>query len=345
MLAITNRLYSRTGKPFPVADQAAAEDGPVPDVVLNSLCQLGLYRFDCTRSVVCLVQEDRRHIVAEASISIPASVGRKYRDSGIGFATNVEYGPDSPGSSASQRAMHSRDSSHNFFYTETSLRSPSGHIMGTYSVMDKRPHEKLETEAKDMEEISEAISQHLDNIYCRHMRNKNVQMMKGLSTFVGGNIDLGSKIEAVSSEYRPRNQAPESDTQFSNYSMHPKSPPTGQSDDASESDRSLSIGVSPGTLRPQTFDHNQILPIRTHDKGQEDAGRSSPISEIDIGSRRGSTMVSVSGASAVSDSIPPLLSQASALIRDCLEVDGVLFFDTSRVNARRLVLALADEYP
>lgn len=306
------------------AGQAAAEPSPVPDVVLNSLCQLGLYRFDCTRSIVCLVQNDKRHVVAEASISVPATVGRQYRDSGIDFATNVEYGPGSPSSSSSQRGTHSRDSSHPFFYTETSLRSPLGHTMGTYSIMDKRPREKIETEAEDLEEIAEAISKHLDNIYCRHMRDKNVQMMKGLSTFVGGNLDMSSKVESIGSEHRPQNQANERDNQFTNYAIRSNSPSTGQSYDEGRSDRSPSAGVSPGTLRPQTFDHNQELPMRTFDKSHEDMGRSSPISEIDIGSRRGSTMVSVSGASAVSDSIPPLLSQASSLIRECLDVDGVL---------------------
>lgn len=322
-----------------MADQTPGDElSPVPDVVLNSLCQLGLYRFDSTRSLVCLVQENRKHVIAEASMPIPAAAGRKYRDSGIDFATNMEYAQDSPSGSASQRGRHSRHNSQPSSFAEISLRSPLGHTMGTYCIIDERSREKLEAEAKELDEIADAIVQHLDNVYCRHKQSKGAQMMKGLSTFVGGNTDL-SKFEGVGSENRPRKRTMERrDSQFSTYAIRTTSPSARHLDDTWESDHSISAGVSPGTMRPQSFDQKENIPIRTYDdKGQELIRPSSPISDIDIGSRRGSTMVSVSGVSAMSESIPPLLSQASSLIRECLDVDGVLFFDTSRVNTRRLV--------
>lgn len=323
-----------------------AELSPVPDVILSSLTQLGLYRFDCTRSRICLVQDDRRHVIAEASIPTSASSRRRYRDSGIDLATNVEYTRDSPGGTTPQRARHSRHNSQPFFYAETSLRSPLGHTMGTYCVIDERPREHFETEEKGLDEIAEAISQHLDNVYCRQKRSKSSQMMKGLLTFVGGNIDQSTKVEGVGSEHQARKRATERESQLSTYSMRSASPSTGHLDDAWESDQSISAagGVSPGTLRPQPLEQKENIPIRNiYGKRQEDIRLSSPISDIDIGSRRASTMVSVSGVSAVSESIPPLLSQASSLIRECLDVDGVLFFDTSRTNTRRSVVALVSE--
>lgn len=345
-----NRFYSKTGTlslheeaQVPVAGDAS----PTEDATLNVLNQLGLYRFGCTRSCTYLALEQQKHVIAESTAPASTSGRKQYRDSGIDLAgtTDDEQQSQNFRTSGVLRNMHD---SRPEFYAEASLQSPLGHRIGTYCIIDESCRTVLDnSEVKEgLEDIANAISQHLDNVHYRQTHNKGAQMMKVLSAFIEGHTDQN---EVFSGEFHPSKMAKGGKKQYLPNAMPPVSLQDEQQGDKQELRRrsiSTAGSVSPGTLRPKPLEKTDHIPVRNA-YNVLDADLHLPQSVSDIGhgadvgdnSRRASTLVSVSDVPAISEHISTLLARARSLIKDCLNVNGVVFFDTSRMNTRRLVFS------
>lgn len=318
------------------------------DATLNALNRLGLYRFGCTRSCTYLVLEQHKHVIAEATAPASISDRKRYRDSGIDFAGSSKYGQDSPSYTTNGTHMNRCDP-HPQFYAEAPLRSPLGHRIGTYCIIDESRHTILDnSDVKEgLRDIAEAISQHLDNVHYRQERNKGARMMKVLSAFIDEDMDKNAISEAANGDYQPSKVTTGGKKHYPHTTMLPVSLQVEQPDNKHELGRrsiSTAGGVSPCASRPQSLERDDYIPIRNaYDVPDADL-RSTPLTsdirhdvDVESNARRASTMVSVSDVPAISEHISALLARASSLIKEYLEVNGVVFFDTSRVNTRRLV--------
>ena len=320
---------------------------------LNALNKLGLYRFGCTSSFTSLMIDDQKHIIAETTTP-QSSYGKRRpttRDSGVAFGQflqerTYEYVPGTAQSASAERSnsvtipnitvgqgrLIIRDTaeddtikeypcllelSHTRFYAEVPLYSRSGYVLGTYCIMDGSPRAVFDnTEIEVLEEITASIANHLDGVWDQQKKNRAARMMTGLSQFV----HTGHNQPDTQSDYTDAGLS----AAVSGISLH-----TEQSTIVPEIDN---LSISTGALdmensshQPSTFGNN-IHQDRFDTEGL----------------RKPSTLVSVSDVSVVSHQISTLFAGASSLIRECLDVDGALFLDASRANARRFVFSVSN---
>jgi hypothetical protein len=73
------------------------------------------------------------------------------------------------------------------FYAEVPIHSPTGHVIGTYCVVDDKPRNGLDPKGlADLNEISSAIIKHLTLVRMQEELQRAGEMVKGLSMFVEG---------------------------------------------------------------------------------------------------------------------------------------------------------------
>lgn len=240
------------------------------------------------------------------------------------------------------------------FYAEFPLCSPSGFTTGFYCIMDEKQRTQFQDEdIEALQEVADSIASHLERVLTGKKYHKTLQMMNGLSALSHGPSDIH---DASREERKPdggyQNAEHLKDT------VHLALPWNEKAFDIRELDR-ISISAT-GETSARTM--GQQLSGSTRESSslpeQEflDTKMSlpSPLS-IDIpgdrfhqdtfirsSSRRGSTLISVSEVSTVSQQISTLFARASSIIRDCLDIDGALFLDASRINARRFVFTIPE---
>lgn len=342
------------------------------DITLKALNQLGLYRFNCTHSFTCLILDQRRHIIAEASNSVSYRNGRQSRDSGI------DFGGD-PGSGLSLNAAlpasqhqssvditdttakgecciildtskddtfkshpHAAQWPHMRFFAELPMYDPEGYALGTYCIMDDSPRALFDNaDIEALRGIAESIAHHL---WTQHKYNRASRMMNGLSTLVQSPGDEKDEFQ------RRGSQAHLDVLRGGTSDAVPLSSPTGRLPDAQEAD-SVPLPtpgeVSPCTMRPQPSEDNEVTPTAPPRKEPETKfNLPSPLpfgefsdsinrAKTTEDSRRASRLISVSEAPTVPQQILTLFARASSLLRECLDIEGVLFLDASRSNTRR----------
>lgn len=392
-----NRLYSFTGTPFTAETQSPP--GPfrnrdrsvsettaslTSDITLKALNQLGLYRFNCAHSLTCLTLDDQRHIIAEASSSVPYWKGRQSRDSGIDFGGDPTSVFSQNAAQSAGRDQHkapdiidttikgecciildtSKDDSfkshphatqwpHMRFFAEVPIYDPEGYVLGTYSIMDQSPRTVFDNaDIETLRGIAASIANHL---WTQHKYNRAARMMSGLSTLVQSPGDEKNEVQ------RRGSQAHVNVSSGGSFANLPLSSPTRRLSDAQEADSATvpTPGeVSPCTMQPQFSEDNEVTPTAPLPK-EPDTKFNLP-SPLPFGefsdsinrakttedNRRASRLISVSEAPTVPQQILTLFARASSLLRECLDVEGVLFLDASRSNTRRSVFynALATCY-
>ena len=295
--------------------------------------------------------DDQKHIIAETTTP-QSSYGKRRpttRDSGVAFAQDLQerayaYVPGAaqsasaerpnsviiPNITVSQGRLIIRDTaqddtikeypcllelSHTRFYAEVPLYSRSGYVLGTYCIMDGSPRAVFDdTEIKVLEEITASIANHLDGVWDQQKKNRAARMMTGLSQFV----NTGHNQPDTQSDYTDAGLS----AAVSGISLQP--------DQSTIVPESENPSIPNGVLDMENSSHQ--LSTFGNNIRQDRFDAESP--------RKASTLVSVSDVSVVSHQISALFARASSLIRECLDVDGVLFLDASRANARRFVSML-----
>jgi hypothetical protein len=77
------------------------------------------------------------------------------------------------------------------FYAEVPIHSPTGFVIGTFCVVDSRPRNGLDKKGLDaLNEIASAIMKHLELIQMQHNLQRAGKMVKGLGVFVEGKSTL-----------------------------------------------------------------------------------------------------------------------------------------------------------
>lgn len=396
-----HRLYSFTGTPlsteaqsslgpFRTRDRSASETAAslTSDITLKALNQLGLYRFGCAHSFTCLVLDERKHIIAEASNSMSYGKGRQSRDSGIDFGGDSGSGLHTLNAALSGRDQsdianltdatakakcsiildtskddsfksnpHAAEWPHMRFFAEVPMYDPEGYAVGTYCIMDESPRVEFhDVDVETLRGIAESIAKHL---WTQHKYNKAARMMNGLSTLVQSpsdtqDVNIQSQRRCSQSHVKIPSETNRNEGGLSG-AVPPVSLPTGleRLSDAQEGDKvsaSTPGEVSPCTMRPQSLEETEITPTAPPRKDpgtklnlpsplpfEESSDSINRCRTSDDNLRRASRLVSVSEAPMISQQISTLFARASSLLRECLDIEGVLFLDASRSNTRRSV--------
>jgi hypothetical protein len=204
------------------------------------------------------------------------------------------------------------------FYAEVPIHSPTGHVIGTFCVVDNNPRDGLDQKGLDaLTEISSAIMKHLELIQMQHNLQRAGEMVKGLGVFVegksppmqqwmgGGASDLkvlegrpemrrAGTAETLSSKSESKTTPQDTHTEYVTNNTTP--PPKGFDETTAASQYPKSSSKSDATV------HSRERQMSTHD-------------------------VTVNHESLASAGTKQLFSRACYLIREALDLDGILFVD------------------
>ncbi|KAG0648199.1 Autoinducer 2 sensor kinase phosphatase [Hyphodiscus hymeniophilus] len=349
--------------PLPSITLAAEASDQVPDdpqllshdPTLTAFAQLGAFRLDCRRSFISLMDHDNQFILAEATRSVSLSdqkvcddgdevyLGARVLDMVWGVCPNTiqvftakdgHLNVDTDMVVANQDCYVMNDLSaiaayknrpyvagwpHMRFYAEVPIRSPTGHVIGTFCVVDDKPRDGLDQKGLlALNEIASAIMKHLELIQMQHNLHRAEEMVKGLGVFVEGKSapmpqwvnDDGSGLESLS--------------------KRPTMSRTGTAETLSTVSGSRASVQESAHSKPITNGHSSSSKVFDEASTIPDDRKSSSTSDITAYSREGKmstldgTMTSESLAAA---GTKQLFSRASSLIREALDLDGILFVD------------------
>ena len=210
------------------------------DPVLNALAQLGVCRLGCERAFVSLIDDQNQYVVAEVSRSISLYNADHHPDDGglaigvraLDLVSGVCAGTmpaftDCNGTShisttnitANSKSFVIRDftledeylarpyvAAFPFmrFYAGVPIRSNSGHVIGTYAVIDNQPRQELDDQGfLVLTEIASSIMRHLELLKIQTSHDDALRLLGGLKSFVEGSNTLANTAVAVPGVQKP----------------------------------------------------------------------------------------------------------------------------------------------
>ena len=338
-----------------VVDDDAPDDSQLlsHDPTLTAFAQLGAFRLNCQRSFISLMDHDNQYILAEATRSVSLNdqkvsdpgdevyLGARVLDMVWGVCPNTiqvftsrdgSLNVDTPLVVANPQCYVMSDMSaidsfktrpyvigwpYMKFYAEVPIHSPTGFVIGTYCVVDDKPRESLDQKGLDaLTEISSAIMKHLELIQMQHNLQRAGEMVKGLGMFVEGKSN-------------PLRQ-PINDQQRGLGTLE-RGAAMGQT--------GLAQTIStPSERKASTHDVPQPAATRSSSSPEPKADatvfsqalRASSASDISAHSTERDMSTdngAVSQESLASAGIKQMFFRASSLVREALDLDGILFID------------------
>lgn len=331
------------------------------DPTLTAFAQLGAFRLNCQRSFISLMDRDNQYILAEATRSVslvsPAVcdqgdevyLGARVLDMLWGVCPNtiqVFTAKDGSCNVSSENVtanpacyvMNDMAAIEQFkdrpyiagwpymrFYAEVPIHSPTGHVIGTFCVVDNKPRDRLDSRGLDaLNEISAAIMQHLELVQTKHNLQRPGGMIKGLGKFVEGKGRV-----ARSSEEQP-----------DRLEDLLRAPPTARGGTSESSSSSIIQQGSSSTSTDITTISSISAPLVNRTAGGSvRRGPEPPSSRVPVpfakprtaDERRKSLPYpalqrELNGESS-SVGTKQLFSNASHLIREAIDLDGLIFVD------------------
>ncbi len=218
------------------------------------------------------------------------------------------------------------------FYAEVPIRSPSGYVIGGYCVIDDQPRGAFgDAEVKTLQEISDSIGNHLELMRMKQDYERAERLMRGLSSFVEGQSSIrlpsGSHPQQVQFQgSEPRGATEESgktslngvmeesaDSSSKNGKQEPNWGSDGQFPTLRHPETTSSSGLS--ILAQPTLPHPSVQEMSTVTPEPVDKNGDSTVSYLQ------------SRDSLVPINIKRTFSRASNLIRESMDLCGVVFFD------------------
>ncbi|KAL3462094.1 hypothetical protein BJX64DRAFT_259613 [Aspergillus heterothallicus] len=322
------RYLPRGHASFPFApfnDTSHHDFTPTPslDHVLTSLAQLGAMRLGAERAIISLFGPTHQYILAEAAGS-PAGdeirLGCCILPIGGGVCIEVAELPltepsDDPAIVGGALVIPDAQTSpyikkHSLVNRLLKARScavvpiitPRGSTIGSYGIFDSQPREsQLDQSSIDfMKHMAATVMEHLDTLQSKHQNSQAKRMIFGLGSFVEGKTTLrDSWLESQEQEAATGRTGETVEGQLNKHEQH----------------------------RQETETQSRHLPHRpkrhvSSSKEDESNGRHKV---------KASYRSSVSGDKLPDDTTPPALqrifSRAANLIRESIEVEGVVFLD------------------
>ncbi|EAU32706.1 conserved hypothetical protein [Aspergillus terreus NIH2624] len=303
------------------------------DPTLLALTQLGVFRLSCDQAFTTILDGRETNIISHATPSTShPSTSRTFHGGTFGMRTlGLKWDGyetvDSPNVTADATRHIIRDvsletelQSHPFivrhphvrFYAEVPLHTTNGEVFGTYCVVGQQPRPAFEISSlRELRDVADSISHHLENVWTIQHQQKSDRMLNALVKFVQ------SQSDAIHTEQRARSMSIASSSPFRRLSeLHDNEPLSRTSSNATRS-------ISPRTTR-----HGGSRASSSHP--HEPSLREKHQAHVRRRSDESSTLVTVSEGAALSPGTSLLFSRASALIRESMELDGVMFLDASR---------------
>lgn len=252
-----------------------------------------------------------------------------------------------------------RDWPHMRFYAEVPLVSAAGYVLGSYCIVDDKPRDKFDDEeVAVLQEVSDAIAAHLENVRLVHFHRRAESLMKGLTSFVKehpkfepteaskdgrlvpSTLDLPSPKSTGSSggglEFFSAHSGGQSAYNVSmldntsSATMTASSPLFSQEKDSRPTDpSSLNSNLSE---RPAAVSPGE-------EKSLDDVLKSGGDIAAEV-RRRSSLKISLMDSVPISKRIAMIFDRASVLLRESMDLDGVVFLDASHSNSSLFVLNL-----
>lgn len=227
------------------------------------------------------------------------------------------------------------------FYAEVPLTSPSGVVLGTYCVIDDKPRERADfsdDHVDTLQEIADSIVHHLENVRLVNCHRRSERLVKALTNFVKDYSDFDPR-EASSSRRLES-------TSLASHTEKPISLDGVRVTDAgvvvsTSSASSVTEPTStaflhspvPALTEPSSLDSNFSVSMSS-------PGEERPLEDVqNTGGQGGiqsmvnnASLVSLADSFPISDRITTIFARASVLLRDSMDLDGVVFFDAARSN-------------
>ncbi|KAJ5566117.1 CheY-like superfamily [Penicillium sp. DV-2018c] len=249
-----------------------------------------------------------------------------------------------------------RDWPHMRFYAEVPFYSASGYVLGSYCIVDDKPWTEFgDQQVNDLQEVADAIGLHLENVRMREAHIRTEKLVKGLTTFVKDHAGFDptevSNDGRLQSSFSAANLSPQeiaaatasadldatlAPAPLANSSQgatfqsgrSPSSTVTGEEsvfympDQRSSTDpSSLDSGLSD---RPMAMTPGE-------EKSQGEAMRSGDAS-VHQNIDQQLSLLSLAETKPFSERIASIYARASTLLRDSMDLDGVMFLDACPTN-------------
>lgn len=353
------------------------------DIALTSFTQLGVYKLDCNRAFISIIDGNSQHFIAEATKSISLRhenihapddgiyLGTRSLDLKFGVCPSImplftgqdpSLAMETPNVVANQTryVVHDFTKEESFkeqpyvlewpyfrFYAEVPLFSPSGHVLGSYCVVDDKPREEFNEHHFDsLREIADAISDHLENVRIAYFHYRAERLVKGLTTFVKDGKSFNP--QEVASHNRLRSMTRPS------FSRNTPITPTKLSPESKSpeiSDKRKDSSITDATRSSATSlleDSSPFLSERSSDPTEPSSlGSISDINSTMPGNDQlpedklssGETTVPptpIASQDSPTDNMPMsermnmIFTRASILLQESLNLDGVAFLDAGQ---------------
>ncbi|TVY42575.1 Hybrid signal transduction histidine kinase B [Lachnellula occidentalis] len=330
------------------------------DPTLTAFAQLGAFRMDCERSFISIMTPQNQFILAEATRSVSlysqeqcdegdeVYLGPRVLDTIWGVCPNtihvftaqddsLDVATSSVIANRECYVMNDMSTMDSFkdrpycigwpymkFYAEVPIHSPSGHVIGTYCVVDNKPRDGLSKKGLGiLNEISSAIMKHLELVQMQESLGRAERMVKGLNLFVEGK---GAAQDFGGNETNSLNSL----------QARPPMHQTGLAQTmTTTSDRQQSSHDSTHSLAKTTNPSNHNLSESTAQTTRSTSSVSatdfttqSPASSGPATRERKLSSDSIAIMQDISSgAMKQLFSRASDTIRKALDLDGVMFID------------------
>jgi hypothetical protein len=370
----------------PTGDEQPISAGIPKDITLGALSQLGVFRTGSNRCFVSIIDGQNQFIISETTKSVSLRNKDKHLPGDgvyIGVrALDLVWGVcphtiklftsqdssneiDTPNVTANKSRYVILDFRkedcfkdrpyvlewpHMRFYAEVPLISAAGYVLGSYCVVDDKPRDNFDDEEVALlQEVSDAIAAHLENVRLVHVQRRAESLMKGLTSFVKehpesdptealqdghlmpfalnppGNTSSGSSGSGV--EFFRAHPGGQSAYNFSTLDNMSSATPENSSPVFSREQQSRP--TNPSSWSNPSDRPNVMSP--GEDKLSEDPAEAEA-------RRKGSVRMPLMESVPISKRIAMIFDRASVLLRDSMDLDGVVFLDASHSNSSLFVL-------
>lgn len=351
------------------------------DITLTALTQLGVYRFGCNRSFVSIIDGESQHVISEATASISLRNKDLHRpDDGIFLGVNtldLEWGVcphairlftgqdpsrilDTENITANPTRNIIRDfTKEDFykdrpyvlgwpffrFYAEVPLYSPSGFVLGSYCVVDNKPRTKFgDEDVAALQEIADSISNHLENARIVQYHRRSENLVKGLTNFVKSH----SKFDPTSSSAQSQIEASAKQLNYTDLGLIATPGEVDGTLDSLSTEKDIGVYShldqrSSTTLnRKEASVFSRNIHVASNYTLQSSLSRTSDRAELLPSSVEGPPESLVLENVPITERIAAIFTRASLLLKESLDLDGVVFLDAHRNDPQLLVTLSLD---
>jgi GAF domain-containing protein len=323
------------------------------DATLTALASIGPLRLNCDRSFVSLIDSHNQYIIAEGTRTLSSrQPGRHGGEDGLylgvqaldkvwGVCPNTIHAfTDTTGKSkvntlnvvADTSKYYIRDFQadptfvhrpfvtswpHMRSYLEVPLRSPSGFVIGSYCVVDNKVREDFDDDAVFiLDEVATSIMEHLDLVKARIFCDRAGRLMKGLGVFI--QKDSADQSDARVQDSLLAKGSSRKGSAGSYLEASTTRTTTGSNDERCKAGQTPPSTPSPGTEKNPFVTATLEPRVGT----TEEAPAVHSVSEADASTTENAKM-----QPDISTEVARTFSRAGVLIRDALDVEGVVFID------------------